>query len=111
MKRLVAVIAGLMAVSALLVVACADDGKGVSDLPEENVQLDTEAMDVIVSADQFPNIGHKCKTFGSVVIGFWTTTDRTLILVYNDHACEGSSVEREMTVINGVPRAVVSSGG
>jgi hypothetical protein len=94
------------------VVACADeDGKGRTDLPEENISLDTDPMDVIVSADGFPNIGHKCRRFGEgAVVGMWTTTDRTLILVYNDHACSGADREQDMVVINGVPRAIVNAG-
>ena len=91
--------------------ACTDDGRAVTDLPEENITLDTARMDIIVSADEFPNIGHKCHSFGEgAVIGFWTTTDRTLILIYNDHACEGANRSQDMVVINGVPRAVVNSG-
>ena len=91
--------------------ACSGDGKARDDLPEENITNDLSPMDVTVSADGFPNVGHKCRTFGSMVVGMWTTTDRTLILVYNDHACEGSNVEQDMTVINGVPRAVVNASG
>ena len=92
---------------------CVDDpDKGRSDLSEENINLDTDPMDVIVSADGFPNIGHKCRQFGEgAVVGMWTTTDRTLILVYNDHACPGANREQDMVVINGVPRAIVSASG
>lgn len=94
-----------------LLVACADDGKGRTDLPDENISLDTDPMDVIVQADGFPNVGHKCRTFGEgAVVGMWTTTDRTLILVYNDHACSGANREQDMVVINGVPRAIVNAG-
>lgn len=103
-----------VAVSGLIAIttACADKGKGRTDLPEENISLDTDPMDVIVSADGFPNIGHKCRRFGEgAVVGMWTTTDRTLILVYNDHACSGANQEQDMVVINGVPRAVVNSNG
>lgn len=107
---LIALLAVIMFVAVLS--SCGDDGKGRTDLPEDNIQLDTDPMDVIVSADGFPNIGHKCRQFGEgAVVGMWTTTDRTLILVYNDHACSGSNREQDMTVINGVPRAVVNASG
>lgn len=97
----------------VLAAACSDDGKSRADLPDENIALDTDPMDVIVSADGFPNIGHKCRRFGEggAVVGMWTTTDRTLILVYNDHACGGANLEQDMVVINGVPRAVVNASG
>lgn len=102
----------LTAAIVIFVVACTDDyGKGRTDLPDENISLDTDPMDVIVQADGFPNVGHKCRTFGEgAVVGMWTTTDRTLILVYNDHACSGANREQDMVVINGVPRAIVNAG-
>jgi len=65
----------------------------------------------VVFPDGYPNSTHKCVTLAGVVIGIWTTTDRTVIWIYNDHACEGSNVEGDMQVINGVPRAVVSASG
>jgi hypothetical protein len=110
-NKVMALIAvGLWAVVGLLT-ACGDDDEDArQDLPVEAQTNDTGPMDIVVSADGFPNIGHKCKDFGGMVVGFWTTTDRTLILVYNDHACEGANPEPDMTVINGVPRAVVNAG-
>jgi hypothetical protein len=103
----------LLIVPLLALAACAEDeDRGRTDLPEENVTLDTDPMDVIVSADGFPNIGHKCRRFGEgAVVGMWTTTDRTLILVYNDHACSGANQEQDMVVINGVPRDVINTAG
>lgn len=102
-----------LGVVALVLVGCGnEDTKGRTDLPEDNINLDTDPMDVIVSADGFPNIGHKCRRFGEgAVVGMWTTTDRTLILVYNDHACSGAIKDQEMVVINGVPRATVNASG
>ena len=68
---------------------------------------DVSAATVVVNPDGFPNVAHKCVQS----TGFWTTTDRTLILIYNDWLCPGSNLEKEMVVINGVPRDVVAPSG
>jgi hypothetical protein len=90
--------------------ACSDhDAK--SDLAVENQKLNTGDVNVAVMPDGFPNVAHKCVDFSGVQVGMWTTTDRTLILVYNDHACAGSNIEQPQEVVNAVPRSVVNSGG
>ena len=99
-----------LATVALLATACsAHDAK--SDLAVGNQKLDTGDVNVAVMPDGFPNVAHKCVSFSDIVVGMWTTTDRTLILVYNDHACAGSNVEQDQQVINAVPRSVVGSSG
>lgn len=98
---------GLLCVFATVFVACADDDNGArQDLPVENQQYDTSDVQVIVNPDGFPNVAHKCLES----TGFWTTTDRTLILIYNDWLCPGATREKDMVVINGVPRAIVNAG-
>jgi len=97
----------LVVVLALVVVACDDSSGARQDLPKENQQYDTSDVQVVVNPDGFPNVAHKCLD-GT---GFWTTTDRTLILIYNDWLCPGATREKDMVVINGVPRAIVNAGG
>jgi hypothetical protein len=86
------------------------DHNARQDLPVANQTNDLSQSLTVVMPDAFPNVTHKCVTFAGIAVGFWTTTDRTLIMIYNDHACPGSNVEQDMTVINGVPRAIVNAG-
>lgn len=98
----------------LAVVGCGDDDEDArADLPVEAQASDTSESMTVVFPDGYPNSTHKCVTLAGVVIGIWTTTDRTVIWIYNDWACEGSSRENDMSIINGVPRAIVNatSGG
>ena len=97
---------GLLGVLGTLT-ACDDDGKAETDLSEDLVVLHTAETDVIVNSDGFPNLSHTCWE----TVGFWTTTDRVAIIVYNDHLCPGASTEQDMTVISGNPRDVVGAGG
>jgi len=97
-----------------LAFACSDsDSDARADLPVEAQSNDTSESMTVVFPDGYPNSTHKCVTLAGVVIGIWTTTDRTVIWIYNDWACEGSSTEKDMSIINGVPRAVINaaSGG
>lgn len=94
-----------------LAFACSDsDNDARADLPVEAQQNDTSESMTVVFPDGYPNSTHKCVTLAGVVTGIWTTTDRTVIWIYNDWACEGSNRESEMTIINGVPRAVINAG-
>jgi hypothetical protein len=96
---------------ALAVASCGDDdGDARADLPVDAQHNDTSESMTIVFPDGYPNSTHKCITLGGVVIGVWTTTDRTVMWIYNDWACEGSVRENDMTIINGVPRAIVNAG-
>jgi hypothetical protein len=91
----------------LLLAACSgDDTDARQDLPASNQMYDVSAATVVVNPDGFPNVSHKCVKS----TGFWTTTDRTLILIYNDWLCPGANLEKDMVVINGVPRAIVNAG-
>jgi hypothetical protein len=90
---------------------CSDgDGDARADLPVENQTNDTSQAMTVVFPDGYPNSTHKCVTLAGVVVGVWTTTDRTVMWIYNDWACEGSTRESDMTIINGVPRAIVNAG-
>lgn len=90
---------------------CSGGGKAEEDLTEDlitNVKGDT---DVIVNADKFPNFAHTCwLPAGATPVGFWSTTDRVTIIVYNDWLCEGSTRESPMTVLSGNPRDIVNAG-
>lgn len=97
------------AILALIVLAgCSSPAKSTEDLEDGDVTLIRGAVEVRVNADQLPNVGHLCWDEDSG-IGVWTTTDRVVIIVYNDWFCPGSSVEREMVVLTGTPRASVAA--
>jgi hypothetical protein len=103
---------GVLAAMMLMVWGCSgDDDDARADLPATNQMNDVSASMTVVFPDGYPNSTHKCVTLAGVVTGIWTTTDRTVIWIYNDWACEGSSRESEMTIINGVPRAVINATG
>lgn len=105
---------GLLSMVGILLWGCSDDDSNArADLPATNQMNDVSASMTVVFPDGYPNSTHKCVTLAGVVTGIWTTTDRTVIWIYNDWACEGANVEKDMTVINGVPRAIVNatSGG
>lgn len=95
----------LLFIAALALFGCNEDRTGHTDLPEDQQTVDVSGATIIAMPDGFPNVAHKCLE----TTGFWTTTDRTLILIYNDWACPGATLEKEMTVINAVPRAIVGS--
>ena len=104
MRQLIYPAAVLLALGSTFA-ACTDEGKAQQDLPEENITNHVGDIDVLVNADKMPNLAHGCWE----TTGFWTTTDRVAIIIYNDHLCPGASVERPMTVINGNPRDVVEA--
>jgi len=110
-RRLARVGAAGVLLPLAVLVGCTSDKNARADLPADAQTNDTSESMTVVFPDGYPNSTHKCVTLAGVVIGIWTTTDRTIIWIYNDHACEGASQEREMSIINGVPRAVVTSGG
>ena len=89
--------------------ACSDTGKAETDLPEDKIATQLGATDVIVNADNFPNFAHTCWGDGDIPVGFWSTTDRVTIIVYNDWLCPGSSQERPMQVLTGTPIAQVGN--
>ena len=90
--------------------SCSDDGKAEEDIDEALIVNHKAAVDVVVNADRFPNFAHTCFKAEHGVIGFWSTTDRVTIIVYNDHACAGSHIELPMTVLSGSPRDVINAG-
>jgi hypothetical protein len=106
-RTTIAICAVAVTVTGLAGACGGDDGKARDDLTEEGITNDLSEALVVVNPDGFPNVAHKCVES----TGFWTTTDRTLILIYNDWLCPGSTREQDMVVINGVPRAVVNAGG
>ena len=96
----------IVGVVIIFLAGCAPDNKDArQDLPREAQQYDTSDAQIVVNPDGFLDVAHKCLES----TGFWTTTDRTLILIYNDWLCPGSTREHEMIVINGVPRAIVNT--
>jgi hypothetical protein len=99
----------LVLVFLVLGTGCADEGKAETDLPDEKIATQLGATDVIVNADRFPNFAHTCWTDEGNVVGFWSTTDRVTIIVYNDWLCPGSTKEQPMTVLSGNPRDVVNA--
>jgi hypothetical protein len=105
MRRLIA----FTALAALA--ACTNDSDARADLPPDQQANDVSESMTVVFPDGYPNSTHKCVTLAGVVIGIWTTTDRTVIWIYNDWACDGSNRESDMSIINGVPRAVINASG
>lgn len=102
----------LLLLPALLAVAsCADDGKAEEDLTEDQITNHLGDTDVIVNADKFPNFAHTCWQEAPLPVGFWSTTDRVTIIVYNDWLCPGATLESPMQVLSGNPRDVVNAGG
>jgi hypothetical protein len=95
----------------LAVASCGDDDDATSDLPEENIATVIGQTDVVVNADEFPNFAHTCWENDQFPVGFWSTTDRVTIIVYNDWLCPGATVEKPMTVLSGNPRDVVNASG
>lgn len=84
------------------VAACSDhDNDARQDLPVDAQHNDLSDAQIVVMPDGFPNIAHKCLD----TTGFWTTTDRTLIIIYNDRQCGG---EGDMIVINGIPKTTIT---
>lgn len=92
----------------ILGTGCDDNNKAVDDLPQEKIATQLGATDVIVNADRFPNFAHTCWSDEGNVVGFWSTTDRVTIIVYNDPICPGA--EGTPLVLNGNPRDVVNAG-
>ena len=97
-------------VFALILVACT--GNDAREDLDKGDQINDDSVAVYgINAEGFPNLSHKCFDASNVngqVVGFWTTTDRFVIIVYNDHACDGANVEQEMTVVNMGARTAVS---
>jgi hypothetical protein len=82
-----------------------------SDLAVDKQKLDTTDVRVAVFPDAFPNVAHKCMDYSSgPLVGMYTTTDRFVVLVYNDPACPGSNPEQAMTVVNMGSRQAVADG-
>jgi hypothetical protein len=112
-RRPPAALAAVLAVFGIVgIVACADsDQDARADLPVDAQSNDVSESMTVVFPDGYPNSTHKCVTLAGVVVGIWTTTDRTVIWIYNDWACEGANLEADMSIINGVPRAIVNATG
>jgi len=88
-----------------------DDGKAEEDLSEDLIENHQALTDVIVNADRFPNFAHTCYENDTMPVGFWSTTDRVALIVYNDWLCAGANLERPMTVLAGNPQDVVNASG
>ena len=96
------------ALLALLVLAACTGNDAREDLNKEDQRNDDSEAVIGINPDGFPNVAHKCLDLDSVQVGVWTTTDRFVVLVYNDHSCPGSNVEQEQTVVNMGARTAVS---
>ena len=83
------------------------------DLDAENQRNDDSLAVIGVSPDGFPNVAHKCMVFEEtgLVVGYWTTTDRSVLLLYNDHACATSNKEQPQEIVSMIPRSMVSASG
>jgi hypothetical protein len=101
---------GLWGLVGLLSACSNDDNDARADLPVDAQSNDVSEAMTVVFPDGYPNSTHKCITLAGVVVGIWTTTDRTVIWIYNDHACDGANTEGDMQIINGVPRSIVNTG-
>lgn len=113
MKRLVPVaIAGWAAAVGLALFAPACTGNDArEDLDVEDQKNDNSEAIIGVSPDGFPNVAHKCLALlPNVVVGYWTTTDRSVLLIYNDHACADSNIEQPQEIISMIPRSMVTAG-
>lgn len=102
MKYIVALVLGFC----VLGTGCSEDRVGHTDLPEDEQMVDVSNATIVAMPDGYPNIAHKCLDN----TGFWTTTDRTVIIIYNDWSCPGATLEKDMTVVNAIPRSVVNTG-
>lgn len=94
---------------AVLAVGCTGNDAR-EDLDVEQQTNDNSEAIIGVSPDGFPNVAHKCLSLGPVTVGYWTTTDRSVLLIYNDHACEASNVEQPQEIISMIPRSMVTAG-
>ena len=105
--------AWLLLIFGLVGLSCTDDKpKAEEDLTEDQITNHLGDTDVIVNADRFPNFAHTCwQPAAGVPVGFWSTTDRVTIIVYNDWLCPGSTLESPMQVLTGSPRDIITAGG
>lgn len=81
------------------------------DLDVENQRNDDSEAVIGISPDGFPNVAHKCLELNGMVVGYWTTTDRSVLLLYNDHACPQANPEQPQEIISMIPRSMVSASG
>ena len=88
--------AGLLCI---LLVGCDTDRGARKDLPDQQQVLEDSTAQVFLMPDKFPNITHKCE--GST--GMWTTTDRSVWIVYQDTMCDGDGTGQ---VLDNIPGAV-----
>jgi hypothetical protein len=80
------------AAAALIALAgCSDDGDARADLPVDNQMNDVSAATIAVFPDKFPNIAFKCLKS----TGFYTTTDRYVLAVFDDPACPEANLEHQ----------------
>lgn len=94
---------GVMLTAGLALTACGDDDGAVTDLDEDQLQLDDGLATIMLMPDRFPNLAHKCYPEEGVPVGAWAVTDRDVWIVYNDPLCPGYSRERETFVLSNVP--------
>jgi hypothetical protein len=99
----------LLAVVSFAAVACSDHD-AQDDLPVDKQTQDYSEAFTAVMPDGFPNIAHKCVAYGAgPVVGMWTTTDRSVLLIYNDHTCAEANAEQPQEIISMIPRSMVSA--
>jgi len=94
MKRLIAAVVGV-----LLLASCSAESKAKDDLEDEYLVVHKEKTDVISSSNSYPNLTHTCWE----ATGIWLTTDRMVLITYNDPLCEGYNPEAQTHTIGNIP--------
>ena len=96
---------------ALVSLAACTGNEAREDLDAEDQTNDNSEAVIAVNPDGFPNVSRKCVTYETgVTVGVWTTTDRSVLLIYNDHTCGESSQEQPQEIISMIPRSMVTAG-
>jgi hypothetical protein len=97
MKR--AIVAAGATAAILIGTGCAPESKAKDDLEDKYLVVHKEQTDVISSSNSFPNLTHTC--WGNV--GVWLTTDRMVLIIYNDPQCPEYNPNRQTFVVSNIP--------
>lgn len=108
-KRAVGIGATAGAILSCVLIAACTGNDAREDLDVENQRNDDSVAVIGISPDGFPNVAHKCLDLDGQIVGYWTTTDRSVLLIYNDRACPGSNPEQPQEVISMIPRSMVTA--
>lgn len=97
MKRLI--IAGAAGAALIVGAACSPESKAKDDLEDKYLVVHKEQTDVISSSNSYPNLTHTCWD----ATGIWLTTDRMVVIVYNDPLCDGYNPEAATYTVGNIP--------